>query len=106
EDVRLIGLLADARRRPGRRYTPAPCILGDDRTAVIEHAPAQIHRRVVLHQVSVDGIPAGIDTTREQYHIPHLEGPYLLFGDRRLKRHFSASARETSRRSFRREHRL
>ena len=47
--------------------------LHDDRAAVIEHRPAQIDRRLVLHQVRVHGVAAGEHPARHEHDVADLE---------------------------------
>src|SRR5581483_8130230 len=51
DDLALIWFLANARRRAGGVDAPAVTLLHRDRTAVIEHRPAEVDRRLVLHEV-------------------------------------------------------
>src|SRR5205085_4556052 len=81
DDLRLIRLLPDARGGSGRRHAPAVTLFRHHRTAVIENAAAEIHRGVVLHQVGVDGVAAGVDTAGDQHDVADLQRANLLFGD-------------------------
>ena len=64
DHVRLIRLLANARRRARRLHRPLLAFLQHHRTAVIQHRAVQIHRRRVLHQVRMHGVAAGVHLAR------------------------------------------
>jgi hypothetical protein len=51
DDLALIRLFADARRRPGRGDAPLLAFFDHDRTAVVQHPAPHVDRRLVLHQV-------------------------------------------------------
>ena len=73
---------------------------------MIQDRAAQIDRRLVLHQVRVDGVTSSEHAARHEHHVAHLEGPDLLFGDRRPEWNLATGSRESSRDDFRRQHRL
>src|SRR5438128_12032249 len=53
DDVGLIRLLADARRRARGGHAPAAALLRDNRAAVIQDGAAEVDWWIVLHQVCV-----------------------------------------------------
>ena len=73
DDLALIRLFADARRRTGGRHPPDLAFLHDHRTAVIQDRATQIDRRIVLHQVRVHRIAAGKHRARQQHDVAHAQ---------------------------------
>jgi len=72
---------------------------------VVENAARQIDRRLVLHQVRVDGVAAGEHAARDQHDIANLERADLRLGNRRAERDLAARPRKTGRQGFRRQER-
>ena len=73
DDLALIRLLANARRRTGGGDAPRLAFLHDDRTAVIQDRAVQIDRRRVLHQMRVHGVAAGEHAARDHHDVADLQ---------------------------------
>src|SRR5689334_8094437 len=75
DDVGLVRLLANAGRRAGRGHLPAAVgLLGDYRTAVVDHAAVEIDWRIVAREMVMHRIASGERATADQHDIADLQG--------------------------------
>ena len=94
DDLSLIRLLANAGRRARGRDAPALALFHDHRTAVIQHGPVQIDRRLVLHQIRMHGVASGEHAAGHHHDIADLQRPHRGFGQRRVQRDLAPGPHE------------
>src|SRR5262249_12921714 len=80
DDLALIRLFADAGGRTGGGDSVI-AVFQHNRAAVIERRALQADRRLILHQVGMNGVTAGEHFARDQHDIADLKSADLFFGD-------------------------
>src|SRR5258705_395905 len=96
DDVSLVGFFANAGGRSRRRDLVVPVVFEHDRATMIEDIALQADRRLMLHQVSVDGISSRVHLATHQNHVADVQAANPGFADWGLKPDFLSRSGETT----------
>ncbi|MNJ41732.1 hypothetical protein D3C77_366670 [compost metagenome] len=92
-NVALIRLLANARRRTRSLDMPALLILQHDRPAVIYNCAIQINWSVMIHQIFMESIAARMHFSLDDDDISYTQAANLLFRNRSMQNHLTVRLR-------------
>ena len=86
----LVGFFTDAGGRPGGLHLPLAALFQHHRTAVVKHRAVEVHGWIMLLQIGVHGVAAGVHLSTDQHDVADVQGAHLFGGQRRGEHHFAA----------------